>query len=237
MDIYLLLTIIITAAIQSLFGVGVLLFGTPILLLLNYEFFDALIILLPISASINLMQVIKGYKQIDFDIYKHILFISVPFIILTLYLLSKFTIHITVYIGLLLMIIALKEYVSVIQNFINKLLSYNNFFYVIMGLVHGMTNLGGALLTAKIFNTNLDKYQKRSTIAISYMTFALFQIVTILLLTYEYNIFNLLFILIGLSVYILVNKIFFYKITNNKYDRLFAIFLFTSGLTLTLKGL
>ena len=183
------------------------------------------------------MQVIKGYKQIDFDIYKHILFISVPFIILTLYLLSKFTIHITVYIGLLLMIIALKEYVSIIQNFINKLLSYNNFFYVIMGLVHGMTNLGGALLTAKIFNTNLDKYQKRSTIAISYMTFALFQIVTILLLTYEYNIFNLLFILIVLSVYILVNKIFFYKITNNKYDKLFAIFFFKSVLTINLKGL
>lgn len=235
MDIFLLLTVLITSAIQSLFGVGILLFGTPILLLLNYEFFDALLILLPISASINLMQVIKGYKEIDFDIYKHILLITIPFIIITLYFLSQFTINITLFIGLLLMIIALKEYVTLIKNVMNKLLSYNNIFYVVMGIVHGMTNLGGALLTAKIFNTHLNKYQKRSTIALSYMTFALFQIVTILLLTHEYNISNLLFVFIGLGVYILVNKFFFYKITNTKYDKLFAAFLFVSGVTLVLK--
>lgn len=235
MDIFLLLTVLITSAIQSLFGVGILLFGTPILLLLNYEFFDALLILLPISASVNLMQVIKGYKEIDFDIYKHVLLITVPFIIMALYFLSKFTINLTIFIGLFLMIIALKEYVTLIKNVMSKLLSYNKIFYVVMGIIHGMTNLGGALLTAKIFNTNLNKYQKRSTIALSYMTFALFQIVTILLLTHEYNISNLLFVLIGLGVYILVNKFFFYKITNTKYDKLFAAFLFVSGVTLILK--
>ena len=51
-----------------------------------------------------------------------------------------------------------------------------------MGIVHGLTNLGGSLLTAKVFFTNLNKTQKRVTIAISYMSLAIFQILTILLL-------------------------------------------------------
>ena len=37
-----LLTVIATTIIQSVFGVGVLVFGTPILLLLGYDFINAL---------------------------------------------------------------------------------------------------------------------------------------------------------------------------------------------------
>ena len=47
MDYLVIVTIIITASIQSFFGVGVLLFGTPLLTLLNYSFLDCLLILLP----------------------------------------------------------------------------------------------------------------------------------------------------------------------------------------------
>ena len=43
MDIIILLTIIITSFIQSIFGTGVLLFGTPILLLFGYDFQNILI--------------------------------------------------------------------------------------------------------------------------------------------------------------------------------------------------
>ena len=59
-----LLTILLTATIQSLFGVGVLLFGTPILLVLGYDFLSVLTILLPISLAINLLQVSKDYRHI-----------------------------------------------------------------------------------------------------------------------------------------------------------------------------
>ena len=52
-----ILIVIITASIQSFFGVGVLLFGTPLLLLLGYPFLESLLILLPISASINFLQI------------------------------------------------------------------------------------------------------------------------------------------------------------------------------------
>jgi hypothetical protein len=106
-----------------------------------------------------------------------------------------------------------------------------------MGIVHGVTNLGGALLTAKIFHTNLNKFQKRATIAVSYMTFALFQIATILLLDVEYKFNNLIYIIIGLVTYIIINKFLFHKIADHKYDKLFSLFLFASGLLLLGKGI
>jgi hypothetical protein len=237
MDIYLLLTIIITSGIQSLFGVGVLLFGTPLLLLLDYSFFESLMILLPISASINLLQIFKDYKYIEFSIYKNILIYTVPFIIIFLYLIATLNIDITLFIGLFLIIISLKQYSTIIKESINNLLKYNRFFYISMGIIHGITNLGGALLTAKIFHTDLNKYEKRATIAMSYMTFAVFQIITIVILTNLYNFAYLIYVVLGVSIYLLVNKMFFHKITNNNYDKIFAVFLLITGIMLLYKGL
>jgi hypothetical protein len=57
-----LAAILLRATIQSLFGMGVLLFGTPILLVLGYDFITALTILPPISLTINLLQVSKDYR-------------------------------------------------------------------------------------------------------------------------------------------------------------------------------
>jgi len=65
MFIDILLTVIFTAAIQSMFGTGVLLFGTPLLLLYGYDFQFALTILLPTSILINLLQLINKYKNIE----------------------------------------------------------------------------------------------------------------------------------------------------------------------------
>ncbi len=54
-----LIIIVITSFIQSIFGVGVLLFDTPLLLLVGYDFIEAIVILLPISITINFFQIIK----------------------------------------------------------------------------------------------------------------------------------------------------------------------------------
>ena len=62
MPVDILLTVIVTSIIQSVFGVGVLLFGTPLLLLLGYDFIDALIVLLPIYIAINALQILKHHQ-------------------------------------------------------------------------------------------------------------------------------------------------------------------------------
>ncbi len=235
MEIDLLLTIVVVSMIQSLFGVGVLLFGTPLLLLLEYSFFESLLILLPISASINLLQVVRDYKAIEFNIYKNILIFTVPCIIVFLILVSKSNINMNLFIGFLIVFVALKERISLMQIWLNKLLKYPKMFYASMGIVHGMTNLGGVLLAAKIFHTDLNKHQKRVTIAISYMTFAVFQIMTILALDMSYEHKNLLYVGVGLVIYVCVNHFLFHKISEGKYNLLLSFFLIMTGLLLIAK--
>ena len=60
-----LITIFFTAIVQSIFGTGVLLFGTPILLILGYNFQNALIILLPTSILMNFFQLKSNFNKID----------------------------------------------------------------------------------------------------------------------------------------------------------------------------
>ena len=48
---------------QSVFGIGLLVFGTPTLMILGYQYSDILSVLLPISCSISLIQVITAQKH------------------------------------------------------------------------------------------------------------------------------------------------------------------------------
>lgn len=227
--------LIITSAIQSLFGVGVLLFGTPILLLMGFQFIESLLILLPVSISINLLQISKDHKYIDYGFYKKTVLLSIPFVIIFLYFVAKININVSLIVGIFLIILALKNHSKYVSNFLGKLLSYNSLFFVITGCIHGMTNLGGTLLSAKVFSSNSDKLEKRSTIAISYMTFAVFQIITILSLNYKPNIKMIYYVLIGVSTYLVLNKLVFQKMSNSIYDKLFSYFLLLSGMALILK--
>jgi len=230
-----LITVVVTAFIQSFFGVGVLLFGTPILLLLDYSFSESLLVLLPISASINILQIIKDYKYINKHIYKNILTITVPFIVVFLFFVEDFNLNVSFFIGFILVFIALKDKIGFFSRFLNQMMRFEKTYYVLMGIIHGMTNLGGALLITKVFHSDLNKYEKRATTAVSYMTFALFQIATLFLLNEKYEVYNFIYIVIGLSTYMIVNKLFFHNISNDKYDKLFSVFLLLSGVALVFK--
>ena len=59
------LIILVSMLTQLLFGVGVLLWGTPSLILLGYEFTTALSLLLPISLGISGLQVGQNFQHIN----------------------------------------------------------------------------------------------------------------------------------------------------------------------------
>ena len=48
---------------QSIFGIGLLVFGTPTLMILGYQYADILSVLLPISCSISLIQIITAQRH------------------------------------------------------------------------------------------------------------------------------------------------------------------------------
>ena len=238
MDIIILLTIVITSFIQSIFGTGVLLFGTPILLLFGYDFQNLLIVLLPTSILINLFQLKGNSENISFKFYKKLFIYSVPFIILLLYIVTTSQIKINLFVGLLIIFICLKEHISFINKSVKYIIKYENLYLIIMGIIHGITNLGGALLSTIIFSKKMTKIQMRSTIALCYLTFAVFQILTLILLM-DYNhltiIVNFYYWITGLIIFFIVETYLYPKINEEKYSQLFRLFLFCTGLLLIIK--
>ena len=236
MDFYVILIIIITAAIQSFFAVGVLLFGTPLMLLLGYPFFETLVVLLPVSLLINILQIYKDFTYLNKNLYFDVLKFTVPFIVISLYLISKINYDPTMLIGFFLLLISIKNYVLILDQGLQIIFKFNKSYLIFMGIVHGLTNLGGSLLTAKVFRENLNKIETRSTIAFSYMTFAVFQIITVLLLDIYFKVEYFIYISVGFLVYLIMNKFFFHRVSDKRYNNIFSVFLALSGVMLILKG-
>ena len=239
MDLYILITILITAIVQSIFGTGVLLFGTPLLLILGYNFQYALIILLPTSILISFFQLKNNLNKIDIQFYKRLLLFSIPLIILFLYLTNLNSIKINLFVGIFLVVVAIKENILSINRLIKFLIKYESLYLMIMGMIHGITNLGGALLSAIVFSKNLSKDSKRTTIAICYLTFALFQIITLIIAFNDnsfLNIFNFVYWILGPVIFFTVEKYLYFRIDGRKYIKYSNFFLFVLGLMLIIKN-
>jgi len=238
MPIDILVTVLATTVIQSIFGVGVLLFGTPVLLLLGYDFINALSVLLPVSIAINLLQIIKHYQHIDISFCKRVLIYSIPFVIVFLFLVSTAIINISLLVGGFLILVALKSIFPVIEQKLETMFKHERVYLALMGLIHGLTNLGGSLLTAIVHSKNQDKNTTRVTIATCYATFAFFQLITLFLMGSQFELSysdNMSFLQIGVIVFLLTEEIIYSNINNKKYNQFFALFLLLSGLLLIVK--
>ena len=234
-----LITIFITAIVQSIFGTGVLLFGTPILLILGYNFQYALIILLPTSILINFFQLKNNFNKIDIRFYKRLFLISIPLIILFLYFTNSNSIRINLFVGFFLVIIALKENILSINRLMKLLIKNEHLYLMIMGIIHGITNLGGALLSGIVFSKDLSKESKRATIAICYLTFAIFQITTLIIIFNNNNFFNKLnfiYWILGPVIFFIVEKYIYFRINEKNYIVYSNFFLFVMGLILIIKN-
>ncbi|WP_394753080.1 TSUP family transporter [Crenothrix sp.] len=240
MPVDILLTVIAVSVIQSIFGVGVLLFGTPILLLLGYDFVEALGVLLPISISINTLQVLRHHRELDVGFYKNILIYSVPLVVIFLALVTSVKINVTPVIGVLLIFVALKSISVFIEHKVQSIVKYERVYLMVMGIVHGISNLGGSLLTVIIYSKHYPKNKTRVTAAASYATVALCQLLTLLWVGSEFTVsyFDKISLMqVGTIMFLLTEEMLYNQIDNDKYSKLFAVFLFISGILLIIKSL
>lgn len=240
MHLDILFTVAFTSFIQSIFGVGVLILGTPLLMIQGYSFHQSLIILLPISLLINLLQIYRDHKSIDFGFYKKILIFTTPFIVFFLTFTTEYKINIGVIVGILLVLVAAKDFSIRAKKIINFFLRYEKIYLIMMGIVHGLTNLGGSLLTALVHAKNYKKITVRATIASSYATFAVIQIITLFVSKFDIDIKLSIIVLnmgIGLTIFLVTEKIIFADINVKAYRKLFSGFIFFSGLLLIIRSL
>jgi len=239
MPLDILITVAITSFIQSIFGVGVLLFGTPLLMLQGYDFFQAVIVLLPISLLINLSQIAKDHKSVDIAFYKKIIVYTIPFIVIFLAVLNEIKINIGLLISVLLLLVAAKDFSARVNNLVNLVVRHERSYFILMGIVHGLTNLGGPLLTVAVHSKGYEKRTTRATVAASYATFATFQIVTLFFSNFDLDIklsTIALSMSVGLAMFIVTEKIVYANIDAENYRRLFAAFIFLSGALLFVKS-
>jgi uncharacterized protein len=231
-----LLIVAVTSAVQSIFGAGVLLIGTPLMLLLGYPFIDVLVVLLPISLTINLLKITKYHAHIDTDLLRKVVLLSLPPIAVFLFLVTHVRINIGLIIGPFLLFIACKSISATVEKFLDKLMEYEKLYLLTVGIVHGTSNLGGSLLTALIHHKNYPKDVARVTIAACYGTFAIVQLLTLGIFsrqTIDIPLMgNLIYILVGTVIYELIDATFFSRIEQEKYRHIFAGFLAFAGLVL-----
>ena len=174
-----ILTLAILAGItisQSLFGVGILLWGTPIFLLLGETFVQTLTLLLPLSLMVSLLQILPRHGQIDKNIFLHFLKYSMLGIFVGLNVILHYRPDINLLVGVILVAsVCLKT--DVLSKFIHKTLSrYDRLFVFLVGFIHGLSNLGGPLLVLRVSLEKFVKETYRTTIASVYLLFAIIQL-------------------------------------------------------------
>ena len=239
MSIDILIIIMMVAIVQSIFGVGMLLFGTPILLLLGYSFIETLGIVLPISIAISLLQVVKHYDYVDLAFYKNVLRYSIPVVIVFLVLITSIKVNIGVIMGILLLLVAVKNFSHTIERALQSIVKYERLYLIITGLVHGISNLGGSLLTVMIYSKQYPKDVTRVTAAACYSTLALFQLLTLFVMQTEFTTpysDKVTLVQLGILTFLIVEEVLYVHIDNEKFNRIFAVFLFAAGLGLIAKS-
>ena len=181
--IYYLLFFLISM-LQAVVGVGVLVLGTPLLLIFGYGIVDIISILLPISiltslSNILFFKIIYKKKKIKLDKNIKITFFTLclPAVFIGIFILKLFQefINFQVIVSLIILLtLMIKIYYR------NSILNYSNFIKKIVlffiGLIHGATNSGGTLLSLFILSLNKSMIkQTRFSLTFFYFFLGLFQ--------------------------------------------------------------
>ncbi len=241
MSLEIMLIVAFTAVIQSVFGAGVLLIGTPLMLLFGYSFVDVLVVLLPISLAMNIMQMTKYHFHIDLSLLRRVMWLTLPPIAVFLFLVTHVRMNIGMIIGPFLLFIAFKSISTTVEQILDRLMRYENLYLLAVGVVHGTSNLGGSLLTALIHHKHYPKDVARVTIAACYSSFAVVQLLTLGVFSsqqIDIPVFgNIIYVLVATVIFELIDSTFFRSIEHDRYRHIFAGFLAFSGLVLITKSL
>jgi len=233
-----LITISLLTVVQSLFGIGILVFGTPTLLLLGYEFTEVLSYLLPSSIAISFCQFYPNQRYIN--LYKYNVFLYLlPAVIIGLFTVIYFSkFNLMLFVGLMLLFTFASRLSLTLTSFLNTFLSNNfKFGLMITGFVHGLSNLGGASLLAITNGLYDNKREIQVNIAYAYFTMATIQLVILLVANvFIFDFSNLLFPIIALFIFWLFGNNFFLWATESFYYNALTFFMFCYALLLIFKS-
>ena len=223
--------IFILSLIQSIIGVGILFFGTPLFILLGFDFFYVQSILLPTSLAVSIFTLKKSKHS--FVINKYDLFMLF-FIFCGVYISSLIVSEMFLaFVGIIFICTALlqlkKKYLSLTHY---KIFRSNTVIYGI-AFLHGISNQGGGLLVWWASLQNFGKDLRRTFVAKYYALMAAFQITSLMAIDSQKFIksFRIEIVLIGIISFLLGNNIFS-KLQQKNYEDIISIFMVLIGVVL-----
>lgn len=235
MEIFFL--ILILSIVQSLFGVGLLLFGTPVMLLLGYEYTDALLYLLPASASLSWSQV-KDYRRekLHGGYRKMFFLVCLPLLVTGMIFATEFDFRYEIRVLVMFMLIIAfvirsnSQFREILQSFMK-----NNLIVALasMGIIHGLSNMGGSILTPLVSSLYKDKHKVLAGVSFDYAFMASLQLIVLLIIKGES--FHSKFLIgagISLIIRYLIGKRVFAFTSESNYQRLLNGFILANALLL-----
>ena len=183
-DIIMLTVVALTSLIQAQIGVGLLAFGTPLLLILGFDYIHTLSILLPCSIAISTAQIVEPSSRPE-DGPPHW---KRTTLVLALSTTGGFSLwfsfiqgtNIKGIVGLALLVSAFVSQIPVIRTFVGRTFSRHRFrALVVIGAIHGICNMGGSFLTLFADVTEPTKLRKRFVVAMGYVTMAAVQLLIV----------------------------------------------------------
>ena len=231
--IFELIVIIFLIIIQSIFGVGLLLFGTPSFLILGYDFASTINILMPVSITISVLQFLKS-KISDQKFIKEYNLFCVPFLVFFLVIALKFNyfFDFKLLVGFLLVfssILILNK--RKFSSFREIFFKFKKFVLVGIGFVHGLTNMGGSFLA--IYSTLVSRNKKeiaRYYICYGYLIMGILQYFTVLLISYKTLEFTKLFYILFALILYLPSQNLFRNINDKKFSKYINIIALICGI-------
>ena len=227
------LILLILIIIQSIFGIGLLLFGTPTFLLLGYDFSNTLNFLLPSSIVISYLQYITSKTSTKKIIFEYNVF-CLPFLVffLLIALIFEETLNFKLYIAIILIIssiLVLKKNVFFLGK--KNIEKYRKLILIFIGTVHGFTNMGGGFLS--IFSSLINNHNKKLTrhfISYGYLVMGLLQYFILLSLEYKNLSFSkIYYVFVVLIIYFPSQRIF-KKFNNLLYSKIISIIALSYGI-------
>jgi uncharacterized protein len=206
----LITTVALLAVVQSLFGVGLLLFGTPILLLVGIPFAEVLAYTLPCSIVISSLQLATSGGLTLEPIRRQFLIFTAPIVLVAtgIALAVGSPKQLKVVVGIVLLVTAVTRLGPSRRLLSNWVRRHTRPLMVLLGAVHGWSNLGGGILTVIVGASFDDKVSIRRHIAFAYGVMATIQL-TVVFATKRPDVQPLLWILLPViagSVYLLVGQ-------------------------------
>ncbi len=217
--------------VQSVIGVGILLFGTPTLLLMGYNYQETLLMILPSSILISFLQAINSPKFL-YDT-KYIYIYTLPMVVFGLLFvtLSYDYINVKYIIGIMLILIGLIRSVPKIKQYLKALfIKHIVLYHILMGGVHGISNMGGGMLVVFMSTIHNNREIILTNIAYTYLLFGAVQMITLVLFSQEsINLDAILLAIASMVVYMIVKIVIIKKVTDLKFNSLITLLIFVYG--------